>query len=159
MKSLNKIKKLFEAKEFDLGYESGMVQARILGPIVGLIQKRNIKQDELEKLTGLKQPFLSGLFGGVRRLNMEHIAKLQYALDITLQQPEYLTNIDHKEKHYSTKDNQTTDLSAVDSIYDNEKSTIFIKFDTYRFNEFENEHIAVSRSSTSSSRMLSNLLG
>lgn len=98
-----KIKSILKKKVFNLEHESKMAQARILSPFIEVIEDNNITQLELQKLTGLKQPFISGLFNQQRKLNMEHIALFQEALGIKLQPPAYLTEHEHNEKFYSDK--------------------------------------------------------
>lgn len=101
-KSLEKIKAAISSvRKFDLDYESEMVQARILSPFYEIIEDNNISQVELEKLTGIKQSFLSGLFGGSRKLSMKHIALLQKGLGVVIQPPKYLGFIDHNTEHYT----------------------------------------------------------
>jgi predicted XRE-type DNA-binding protein len=97
----NNIKSLLKQSDFNLEHESKMVQARILSTILEIIDHKNLTQVELEELTGLKQPFLSGLFNQRKKLNMEHIALFQNALRIKLQPPTYLNEEEHNEKFYS----------------------------------------------------------
>lgn len=107
MKSLNKLNKLdkfisqLDINNFDVAYETDMVQTRILSPILEVIERKNLTQSELEDLTGLKQPFISALFNNRRKLNMEHIALFQNALNIVLQPPSYLSMEDHITKFYT----------------------------------------------------------
>ncbi|WP_034236098.1 transcriptional regulator [Arenibacter certesii] len=97
----NNIKSLLKQSDFNLEHESKMVQARILSTILEIIDDKNLTQLDLEELTGLKQPFLSGLFNQHKKLNMEHIALFQNALRIKLQPPAYLNEEEHYEKYYS----------------------------------------------------------
>lgn len=97
----NNIKSLLKQSDFNLEHESKMVQARILSTILEIIDDKNLTQLDLQELTGLKQPFLSGLFNQNKKLNMEHIALFQNALKIKLQPPTYLNEEEHNEKFYS----------------------------------------------------------
>ncbi len=111
-KSLEKIKAAISnvnVRKFNLDYEAEMVQARILSPFYEIIEDNNISQVELEKLTGIKQSFLSGLFGGSRKLSMKHIALLQKGLEIVMQPPKYLSLIDHNTEHYTDSTNLLLD--------------------------------------------------
>ena len=101
MKLSNNIKSLLKYDDFDLEHESKMVQARILSTFLEIIDQEKHTQLDLEKLTGLKQPFLSGLFNQRRKLNMDHIALLQKALKVKLEPPKYLEEEDHIKKFYS----------------------------------------------------------
>lgn len=112
----NSIKSLLKQDDFNLEHESKMVQARILSTFLGIIDDRKLTQSDLEKLTGLKQPFLSGLFNQRRRLNMEHIALFQNALKIKLQPPEYLNDQEHNEKFYSDEEYVPTKTYFPDSF-------------------------------------------
>lgn len=110
MKSLNKYQGFFNNESFDLDHEAKMVQSRILSTLLGVIEDKGITQEELEELTGLKQPFISAIFNSRKRLNMEHIALFQRALDIVLQPPMYLTKGQHKSKFYHQ--NEYEDLNG-----------------------------------------------
>lgn len=110
----NSIKSLLKRKGFDLEHESKMTQARILSPLLAIIEDRRITQLELEESTGLKQPFLSGLFNQRRKLNMEHIALLQEALNVKLQPPAYLDNEEHIEKFYSDNEYEPAKTNFID---------------------------------------------
>lgn len=112
----NSIKSLLKQNDFNLEHESKMVQARILSTFLNIIDDKKLTQSDLEKLTGLKQPFLSSLFNQRRRLNMEHIALFQNALKIKLQPPEYLNDEEHNEKFYSDKEYVPTKTYFPDSF-------------------------------------------
>ncbi|MFT6945604.1 MAG: transcriptional regulator with XRE-family HTH domain [Vicingaceae bacterium] len=101
MKLSNSIKSLFKNEDFDLDHESKMAQARILSTFLEIIENNKQTQSDLAELTGLKQPFLSGLFNQRRKLSMNHIALLQKALKVKLEPPTYLSDGEHFEKHYS----------------------------------------------------------
>jgi len=100
MKLLNKIKNQLNNEDFDIDFESQMVQSRIISTFLEVIENKNLTQKDLEDLTGLSQPFLSALFNNRKKLNVEHIAKLQNALKIVLQQPKYLTSDEHHNTYY-----------------------------------------------------------
>lgn len=104
MKSLDKINKIFSEETFDLDFESQMVQSRIVSTLLEVIESKNLKQKDLEELTGLSQPFISALFHNRKKLNVEHIALFQNALDIVLLPPSYMEANDHKIKYYSEND-------------------------------------------------------
>lgn len=101
MKLSNPANQILINNDFDLEHETKMTQARILSTFLEIIDERKLTQIELENLTGLKQPFLSGLFNLHRKLNMEHIALFQRALKIKLQPPEYLSKNKHVLKNYT----------------------------------------------------------
>jgi len=100
MKSLNKIKKQLNNIDFDLVFESQMVQSRIISSILEVIEEKKYTQQDLENLTGLSQPFLSGLFNNRKKLNVEHIAKFQNALQIVFQPPKCLSKTEHNHMYY-----------------------------------------------------------
>lgn len=104
MKSKNKFSNLYKGKEFNLELEAKLVQARFLSPIIEFIKSKKITQTELKKKTGLSQSFLSNLFNGNKKVNIEHIALLQNALGIVLQPPDPLTNEEHYAKFYENSD-------------------------------------------------------
>jgi transcriptional regulator with XRE-family HTH domain len=104
MKSLNDLKEKLKSNSFDLEHESNMVQSRILSTLLDIVELKKITQQDLEKKTGLTQPFLSALFHNRRKLNMNHIALLQKALDIVLQPPNALTTDEHNRAFYSSSD-------------------------------------------------------
>ena len=112
----NSIKSLLEKDDFNLEHESKMVQARFLSTFLNIIEDKKLTQLDLEKMTGLKQPFLSGLFNQRRKLNMEHIALFQNALKIKLQPPEYLNSQEHNEKFYLEEDYKPIDTYFPDSF-------------------------------------------
>lgn len=99
-KLLNKAKSLLNNKNFDIAFESQMVQSRIISTLLEVIENKNLTQKDLENLTGLKQPFLSALFNNRKKLNVEHIARFQNALKIVLQPPKYLTLEEHHNTYY-----------------------------------------------------------
>lgn len=101
MKSLNKLKEIFSIDTFDLEFESQMVQSRIISTLLEVIESKKLKQKDLVELTGLSQPFISALFHNRKKLNVEHIALFQKALDIVLQPPTYLDANEHKKYYYS----------------------------------------------------------
>lgn len=122
----NNIKSLLKNEEFNLDYESSMVQSRILSSILKVIEGKKMTQTELSEKTGLKQPFLSGLFNLHKKLNMNHIALLQKALDIKLQPPNYYS----KEEHYKTFYSDKEYIPAITQFIDSEilKETQFISW-------------------------------
>jgi transcriptional regulator with XRE-family HTH domain len=99
-KLLNKIKSQLNNNNFDIVFESQMVQSRIISTFLEVIENKKLTQKDLEDLTGLTQPFLSGLFNNRKKLNVEHIAKFQNALKIVLQPPKYLTLEEHHNTYY-----------------------------------------------------------
>ncbi len=103
MKSLSEIKKELDFDQFDLEHEANMVQSRILSPIIELIESKKLSQVELQKLTGLKQPFISALLNIRKKLSMEHIARFQHALDIKLESPTLLSSQNHDQEYYIEK--------------------------------------------------------
>lgn len=98
MKLFEQIRNQLNENKVDIVFESQMVQSRIVSTFLEVIENNKVTQKELEERTGLSQPFLSAIFNNRKKLNVEHIAKLQNALDIILQPPKYLTN----EEHYNT---------------------------------------------------------
>lgn len=114
---LNKIKSEFEKNDFDLEHESNMVQARILSPIIDAIEQQKITQEELSERTGLTQPFISSILNIRKKLNMEHIALFQKALDIVIQTPKTLTLIEHKHKFYNKEDYETLLENLSENIF------------------------------------------
>ena len=102
MKSLAELKKIFTEKSFDLEFESQMVQSRIVSTFLEVIEDKNITQKELEEKTGLSQPFISALLNNRKKLNVEHIARLQNALDVKLKSPEYISNSDYEKEYFKS---------------------------------------------------------
>lgn len=126
MKLSNNIKSLLKKDEFDLEYESNMVQSRILSSIIEVVEDKKMTQAELSAKTGLKQPFISGLFNLHKKLNMNHIALFQKALDIKLQPPKYFTEDKHLEMFYSDKEYIPATTQFIDS--ENFKEAHFISW-------------------------------
>lgn len=118
MKSLNKLKNILSIDTYDLEFESQMVQSRIVSTLLEVIEEKKLKQKDLEELTGLSQPFISALFHNRKKLNVEHIALFQKALDIVLQPPTYLDVNDHKRNFYSDNSIYNKDLmKSFDDIH------------------------------------------
>lgn len=118
MKSLNKLKNILSIDTFDLEFESQMVQSRIVSTLLEVIDDKKLKQKDLEELTGLSQPFISALFHNRKKLNVEHIALFQKALDIVLQTPTYLDVNEHKRNFYSDSSFYNEDLiKSFDDIH------------------------------------------
>ena len=115
MKLSNSIKSLLTKDEFDLEYESNMVQSRILSSILEVVDDKKMTQTELSEKTGLKQPFLSALFNLHKKLNMKHIALFQKALEIKMQPPEYYSEEKHLERFYSNKEYIPATTHFIDS--------------------------------------------
>jgi predicted XRE-type DNA-binding protein len=115
MKLSNSIKSLLLKNDFDLEYESNMVQSRFLSSIIEVVEDKNITQAELSEKTGLKQPFISALFNLHKNLNMNHIALFQKALDIKLQPPTYFSEDKHSEMFYSDKEYIPATTHFIDS--------------------------------------------
>ena len=111
MKSLAKLRELFTEKSFDLEFESQMVQSRIVSTFLEVIEDKNITQKELEEKTGLSQPFISALLNNRKKLNVEHIARLQNALDVKLKSPEYISNSDYEKEYF--KESEYTETMFV----------------------------------------------
>ncbi len=101
-KLLNSIKEELNLDSFDLEHETNMVQARILSPLIEEMELNGITQEELAKITGLKQPFISGLLNIRKNLSMKHIALLQNALGVVLQPPNKLDTLDHSSTFYGS---------------------------------------------------------
>lgn len=131
MKSLNKLKDIFSVDSFDLEFEAQMVQSRIVSTLLEVIENKKFKQKELEELTGLSQPFISALFHNRKKLNVEHIALFQKALDIVLQPPTYLDANEHKRHYYSDNDFYKEDLMK---SFDN------IQVISFSFNDISNNY-------------------
>jgi len=127
MTLLNKIRAEINNTKFDKEYEANMVQSRLLSPIIEIIEEQNITQEELSKRTGLKQPFISALLNIRRKLNMEHIALFQNALNIVIQTPDVLSKDEHKTKFYDLND------------YDNSEE-LFVKLWNLNQNNFTNSY-------------------
>lgn len=104
MTLLNKIRSEIKNTEFDIEYEANMVQSRLLSPIIEIIEEQNITQKELSEKTGLAQPFISALLNIRKRLNMDHIALFQNALNIVIQTPNILSKDNHQNKFYDIND-------------------------------------------------------
>ncbi len=126
MKLSSNIKSLLRRDEFDLEYESNMVQSRILSSILEVVEDKKMTQTELSEKTGLKQPFLSAIFNLHKKLNMNHIALFQKALDIKLQPPQYYSEERHSEKFYSDEEYIPATTRFIDS--DVFKGTHFVSW-------------------------------
>lgn len=112
---LSKIRSFLKNDEFDIEHESKMVQSRILSSILKVVEEKNMTQTELSKKTGLKQPFLSELFNLHKKLNMNHIALFQKALEIKLQPPNYYSEERHSEKFYSNEEYMPATTNSIDA--------------------------------------------
>ena len=150
----NSIKSLLKQDDFNLEHESKMVQARIMSTFLTIIDDRKLTQLDLEKLTGLKQPFLSGLFNQHRRLNMEHIALFQKALKVKLQPPKYLTDDEHFEEFYSDDEYIPAKTHFLDSFCLKDEP-IISWIDSKNFNfTIDKEGYSVVESGSLSSKLL-----
>ncbi|WP_329805210.1 helix-turn-helix domain-containing protein [Flavobacterium facile] len=121
-KLLNKIKSELNNNCFDIVFESQMVQSRIISSFLEVIESKNFTQKDLEDLTGLTQPFLSGLFNNRKKLNVEHIARLQNALNIVLQPPKYLSVEEHHNTYY--QEDEYLGLSKMNEFFKKEIESI-----------------------------------
>ncbi|WP_243473063.1 helix-turn-helix domain-containing protein [Winogradskyella sp. MH6] len=104
MKSLNKFKNILTNPNFDIEHETQMVQSRILSSILEIMDEKEYNQSDLERLTGLSQPFLSSIFNNKKKLSMRHIALIQEALGVILQPPTALSKEAHNNKFYNEND-------------------------------------------------------
>lgn len=140
MKLSNNIKSLLEKDEFDLEYESKMVQSRILSSILEIVENKKMTQTELSEKTGLKQPFLSALFNLHKKLNMNHIALFQKALNIKLQPPYYYSEKKHSEEFYSDKEYKPTNKKFVDSGFFKDNHFVSCIYDDQFKNSSEEDY-------------------
>lgn len=144
MKLLNKIKDELKLDTFNIEFESEMVQSRILSSFLEVIDEKGLTQTDLEKLTGLTQPFISALFNNRRKLNVEHIALFQEALKIVLQPPTYLSKEEHTNKFYTD-----TDYCFNENIFsvDNFISQMDLDFFPTDKNDFIEEQVVTTKKS------------
>src|SRR5690606_3879458 len=89
--------------------------SRILSSILEVVEDKKMTQTELSEKTGLKQPFLSALFNLHKKLNMNHIALFQKALEIKLQPPKHYSEEKHLERFYSDKEYIPATTQFIDS--------------------------------------------
>jgi len=69
----------------DFEYEKRMVMYRFLSEVERVAEERRINRKELARLIGTSASYITQLFRGSKVINMETIAKLQQALDITFE--------------------------------------------------------------------------
>lgn len=120
MKLLKEFKSKLDNENFDLNHEANMVQSRILSTINDVIDEKGYTQADLARLTGLKQPFISALMNVRRKLNMEHIALFQEALEIKLQPPNYLSKDDHFNAYFENDQYRTWNLRMSSNFFSKE---------------------------------------
>ncbi len=78
----NYIEKLdITSNDFDLEFETEMIQMRFMSEVERLMDENKISKSKLSKLIGTSASFITQLFQGNKKLNLETIAKFQYALD------------------------------------------------------------------------------
>jgi transcriptional regulator with XRE-family HTH domain len=115
-KSLNQTIDKLNSQDFDLKLESQMVQSRIVSTLLEVIQEKGLTQTDLERSTGLSQPFISSLLNINKKLSMEHIALFQKALGIVLQPPLPLSEDMHHRKFYESEDYSDLDIARFESL-------------------------------------------
>ena len=73
------------SNDFDLEFETEMIQLRFMSEVERLMEEKHISKTKLAKLIGTSASFITQLFQGNKKLNLETIAKFQYALNYKFQ--------------------------------------------------------------------------
>lgn len=71
-----------EMQNFDLEHERVMIQMRIMSEIERIINNKNISYKKLAELTGFSASYITQLFKGHKKLNLETVAKFQNVLNL-----------------------------------------------------------------------------
>ena len=69
----------------DLAYEKRMVTFRILSEIERVAEEKRITRKEIARLIGTSASYITQLLRGYKIINIETLAKIQKALDITFE--------------------------------------------------------------------------
>lgn len=78
----NYIEKLNDISDtFNLEFETEMIQIRFMSEVERLMEENEITKTKLAKKIGTSPSFITQLFQGNKKLNLETIAKLQHALN------------------------------------------------------------------------------
>ncbi len=76
------IEKLNEEIElFDSEHERVMIQMRIMSEVEKAMEEQNINYKKMSERTGISASFITQLFRGHKKLNIETIAKFQFVLN------------------------------------------------------------------------------
>ncbi len=68
--------------EFDLQHERIMIQMRFMSEIERLMEENDFSEKKLAELSGLSASFITQLFKGNKKLNLDTIAKFQMIFDV-----------------------------------------------------------------------------
>lgn len=80
---IDKLNNTFD--NFDLEFETEMIQMRFMSEVERLMEENKVTKTKLAKLIGTSASFITQLFQGNKKLNLETIAKFQNALDYKFQ--------------------------------------------------------------------------
>jgi len=94
------VKAVVDATVVDLSHNAGMAQARILSPIIGEMNRRNLPKQYITDKVGMSRDRVKGLLVGGISLTIEDISLFEEALEIVLQPPVLLSDKDHKKEFY-----------------------------------------------------------
>lgn len=67
--------------DFDFEHERVMIQMRIISEVERAMDEKDMTYKQLAELTGFSTSFISQLFKGHKKLNLDTIAKFQIVLD------------------------------------------------------------------------------
>jgi len=115
----NKLKESQNTFVFEI--EKSMIQMRIMSEIEKEMDNKNMSKAKLAELTGLSASFITQLFRGHKNLNLETIAKFQFALD----------------KKFNIK------LMNYEELLQENEPTTYVKMKVYRNDDYKPQQIAV----------------
>lgn len=72
----------FASKEEEIEHKAHMISFRFLSEVEIYIDKKGIKKSDLAKMIGTSKSYITQLFRGDKMVNMELLARLEYALGI-----------------------------------------------------------------------------
>lgn len=75
----------FKNKEDELEHKAQMISYRFLSEVEKACDRKKISRAELSEMVGTSRSYITQLFRGSKRVNMDLLAKLEDALGITFQ--------------------------------------------------------------------------
>lgn len=75
----------FKTKEEELEHKAQMISYRFLSEVENECDKRKISRAELAEMVGTSRSYITQLFRGSKRVNMDVLAKFEDVLGITFQ--------------------------------------------------------------------------
>ena len=109
-KEFSEIGKTYNLDYYDLKHETKMVQARIVSPLIKIIEVKGYTVNKLSELTNLTETKIDRLLNGAESITMEELALFQKALDVVIEPPFVLTKEEHNNKYYDTDEEENVCL-------------------------------------------------